>query len=312
MRVDASAPPGTGITAATMQFHGTADRYTLAGATAVATLYSNASTATANPAVTLRVGRIERRPRGGVHVRPRPLGRLHAAGQPGVGGTGAGRRPRHPPRRPVLRRAGGRRPARLDRREQDRHSAGRRAAAAAPQRGDAHGARQAAASAVLVPAAWREGRRRHERGRPLAGAGARRNGEPLRPLQAAEPGGMRRSRNWECIRVDVVHLPEQRPHERAGERLPGRRLRARAARRGRLVPGGAAHPGAAVGGVRRPARAVPGEVHERAGARDPPYPLRLLARVGDEPEGLARATTSGWTRTTTTSPARGSARGRGS
>ena len=54
MRVDASAAPGTGITTATMQFHGTADRYTLAGATAVATLYSNASTATANPAVTLR------------------------------------------------------------------------------------------------------------------------------------------------------------------------------------------------------------------------------------------------------------------
>jgi hypothetical protein len=38
----------------TIQFHGTADRYALNGATAVATLYSNATTATANPAVTLR------------------------------------------------------------------------------------------------------------------------------------------------------------------------------------------------------------------------------------------------------------------
>jgi hypothetical protein len=37
-----------------MQFKGTADRYTLNGATPVATLYSTASTATANPAVTLR------------------------------------------------------------------------------------------------------------------------------------------------------------------------------------------------------------------------------------------------------------------
>ena len=37
-----------------MQFHGTADRYTLSGATAVATLYLDATTATANPAVTLR------------------------------------------------------------------------------------------------------------------------------------------------------------------------------------------------------------------------------------------------------------------
>ena len=37
-----------------MQFHGIADRYTLNGATAIATLYSTASTATANPAATLR------------------------------------------------------------------------------------------------------------------------------------------------------------------------------------------------------------------------------------------------------------------
>ena len=137
------------------------------------------------------VGRLERGPCGGVHLRPRPLGRLHAAGQPRVGRTGAGRRPRHPSRRPVLRRAGRRRAAGLGRHEQDRDPTGRRAAASAPQRGDAHGARQAAAAAVLVPASWREGRRRHERRRPLAGAGARWNGEPLRPLQAAEPGGMR-------------------------------------------------------------------------------------------------------------------------
>ena len=46
--------PGAGIVGQTIQFHGTADRYTLNGATAVATLYSNAATATTNPAVTLR------------------------------------------------------------------------------------------------------------------------------------------------------------------------------------------------------------------------------------------------------------------
>ena len=38
----------------TIQFHGSADRYTLNGATALATLYSTATTATSNPAVTLR------------------------------------------------------------------------------------------------------------------------------------------------------------------------------------------------------------------------------------------------------------------
>jgi hypothetical protein len=46
--------PGAGIVGQTMQYHGSADLYTLSGATAVATLYSNATTATTNPAVTLR------------------------------------------------------------------------------------------------------------------------------------------------------------------------------------------------------------------------------------------------------------------
>ena len=54
MRVDATRSPGAGIVSETMQFHGAADRYALNGATSVATLYSNASTATSAPAVTLR------------------------------------------------------------------------------------------------------------------------------------------------------------------------------------------------------------------------------------------------------------------
>jgi hypothetical protein len=52
--VDTSAPPGQGIVGQTMQFHGTADRYTLDGATAVATLFSSPTAATTHPAVTLR------------------------------------------------------------------------------------------------------------------------------------------------------------------------------------------------------------------------------------------------------------------
>ena len=54
LQVDGTQAPAAGIVGQTIQFHGTADRVTLAGATAVATLYSNATTATANPAVTLR------------------------------------------------------------------------------------------------------------------------------------------------------------------------------------------------------------------------------------------------------------------
>ncbi|MBV9745880.1 MAG: hypothetical protein JO099_19120 [Acidobacteriia bacterium] len=52
--VNTSAPPGAGIVSQTVQYHGTADLYTITGATAVATLYQNATTATANPAITLR------------------------------------------------------------------------------------------------------------------------------------------------------------------------------------------------------------------------------------------------------------------
>ena len=52
--VNTATGPGSGIVNQTIQFHGTADRYTLGSATNVATLYSNATTATSNPAVTLR------------------------------------------------------------------------------------------------------------------------------------------------------------------------------------------------------------------------------------------------------------------
>ena len=48
-----SRPTG-GITGEPIQFHDTADRWTVAGATTVATLYSSATSATSNPAVTLR------------------------------------------------------------------------------------------------------------------------------------------------------------------------------------------------------------------------------------------------------------------
>jgi hypothetical protein len=54
LQVDTSAPPGTGIVGSTIQFHGSADKYTLNGATAVASLYSDATSPTSSPAVTLR------------------------------------------------------------------------------------------------------------------------------------------------------------------------------------------------------------------------------------------------------------------
>jgi len=52
--VNTGSAPGAGIVNQTIQYHGTADRYTLNGATSLATLYSTATTATSNPAVTTR------------------------------------------------------------------------------------------------------------------------------------------------------------------------------------------------------------------------------------------------------------------
>ena len=54
LKVDKASAAGAGIDGQTLQYHDTADRYTLAGASAVATLYSTASSATTNPAVSLR------------------------------------------------------------------------------------------------------------------------------------------------------------------------------------------------------------------------------------------------------------------
>ena len=50
--VNTTTSIGQGVVGDTIQFHGTADQYTLSGATTLATLYSNATTATAYPAIT--------------------------------------------------------------------------------------------------------------------------------------------------------------------------------------------------------------------------------------------------------------------
>ena len=52
--VNTASGPGVGIVNETMQYHGIADRYSLNGATSVATLYTDANTATTNPAVSMR------------------------------------------------------------------------------------------------------------------------------------------------------------------------------------------------------------------------------------------------------------------
>ena len=54
LMIDTNAGPGTGLINQAIQFHGNADRYTVNGATTIATLYSTSTTSTTNPAVTIK------------------------------------------------------------------------------------------------------------------------------------------------------------------------------------------------------------------------------------------------------------------
>jgi hypothetical protein len=54
VKIDTGRAPGAGLTDATLQFHGTADQRTATDAATVATLFADANTASASPAVTLR------------------------------------------------------------------------------------------------------------------------------------------------------------------------------------------------------------------------------------------------------------------
>ena len=284
LQVNTASGPGVGITGQTIQYHGSADRYTLNGATAVATLYSNASTATSNPAVTLRsVGSNGGQAAAFTYDLARSVVYTRQ-GNPAWAGQDRDGVGRPPPRRPLLRRQERRRPARLGRHEQDRHPAGRRAAAPARQPDDPDGAQQAASAALLVPATGSEGGRGHEWRRPFAHLYAGRHGFPLRSLRAREHTGLR-GRPVAVRPVDLLHPAEQRAHERAGQQLHGRRLRGRAAPPHRVMSDDQPDAVAALQLLRHPAGAVRGQLPRPPCTEDEPHPLRLLAGLGVDRKG---------------------------
>jgi hypothetical protein len=148
----------------------------------------DATTATANPAVTLRsasaptAARPRRSP---TTSRARSSTRARAT-RPGPGQERDGDRP-DPLRRPVLRRQGGRRAARLGRHDKDRDPAGRRAAAPAGQPDHA----DERLDRTPLPRFWYL-----PRGEKAAVVmtgddhGPRRHGRPVRPVRGREPGGL--------------------------------------------------------------------------------------------------------------------------
>ena len=116
MQVDTGTSPGAGSPAQTMQFHGTADRWTLDGRDAVARALLGRRHGDRDPAVTLRdVGTAAaRRRRSPTTSRARSSTRARAT-RPGRATKRDGDAERDPPGRPLLRRQGGRRAARLGR-----------------------------------------------------------------------------------------------------------------------------------------------------------------------------------------------------
>ena len=300
-RSTTSMPPGAGIVGSTIQYHGTADRYTLNGATAVATLYSNATTATTNPAVTLRsVGSSGGQAAAFTYDLARSVvytrqGNPAWAGQERDGVVG------HPPRRHVLLDAGSNtnKIAIPQADEQQR-------LLAQPDHADER--RQDAAAALLVPAARREGGRRDERRRPLAGQAPGGTASHFDRFKALSPAGCVVA-EWECVRSTLVHLSRTASltnAQAAAYVADGFEVGAPPGRR--VVPDDADD-------RRRSSStffdtqlgAFAGQVHEHPGARLEPHPLRLLARLGVERRRSSSRTGSGWTPTTTTTPAPGSA-----
>ena len=267
-----------GVTGASMRFHGSADLYGLAGASPVATLDSGRARGDAARR------RRRRRAGRGLHLRPRALGGLHAAGQPRVGRHGARRQRRGDPlRRHVLRRHA----TRLGR-PQPRPGPGRRRAAAdAGQPRHRHGERPHAAAALLVPAARPEGGRRPHGRRPQLQPG--RHQRAVQPLPRRQPARML-GRAVAVRALDLLPLPGHLGLERPGGGLPGPGLRDRAA------PLGVGQPRrAGVGRRQLPQLPEPASVGNDLAAQLAGLPLDLPEprRAGDATATTASSTATG-------------------
>ena len=155
--------------------------------------------------------RAERRPGGGLHLRPRPLGRLHAPGQPGLGGPEA-RRPGAARSAPTTCSSDGP-PDWVDLNK-----------VAIPQADEQQrllanlirqmNARPQAAAALLVLPARREGRRRDDRRRPRQ----RRTRGPLRRRPGGQPGRLLGRR----LGVRALDRPTSTRTRRSATRRPRR------------------------------------------------------------------------------------------
>ena len=206
LKVNTASGPGAGIVDQTIQFHGIADRYTLSGAEAIATLFSDANTATANPAVTLRsVGSNGGQAAAFTYDLAKSVVYTRQGNPAWAGEDRDGSAPIRSDDLFYGAEAG-RCPARLGRPEQGRDPSGRRTAATAdePDRGNER--RPQAAAELLVPAARRQGRGCDDRVTITA------TGEPSaassKYMEDSPPGCV--VANWECVRSTSYIYPQHR------------------------------------------------------------------------------------------------------
>ena len=256
------------------------------GAESLATLYSTRSTATANPAVTLRsVGRTAaRRRRSPTTSRARSSTRARATRRgPARSATASSRRSRSDD---LSSRTGSTsRKVQIPQADEQQRLLANLIE---------HVNRDAdAAAALLVLPARREGGRRHDRRRSRQ----RRHRRPVRPVQvASQPGGLRRRRLGVRAR-HLVHLPEHAAQRRAGRGLRGPGLRGRAAYQHRLRRLDA-------GSARRLSSTTSWRVRRRVSRasprRRPTAPTASRGATGRRSRRSSSTTASAWTRTTTT------------
>ena len=223
-----------GIEGQTLQFHGTADRYALNGASAVARLYSDAATATSEPAVSLRdVGT------GGGQAAAFAFDLARSVVYTRQGNPAWAGQKRDGTANGIRAddlfygaKAGDVQPDWVDMSKIDVPQADEQ------QRLLANLITEMNRDKAPLPRFWYLPRgEKAARGRDRRRPRARRHAGVLRPAEGVEPGRLLRGRLGVRAR-DLVHLSRHRDDRRPGRRLRGRRLRGRASPGHRLrLPG---------------------------------------------------------------------------
>ena len=284
LKVDTATAPGAGIVGQTIQFHGSADLYTLNGATEHRHPLLERQHCDRQPGGDAALGWLERRPGGGVHLRPRPLGRATPARatRPGPARSATASLGIRPDDMFYGAKAGDVQPDWID-----------TSKIAIPQADEQQ--RLLVNLITLMerdklplPHFWylprgQQGGGRDERRRPLAGTtgGTASHFDRFKALSTA--GCV--VANWECVRATSYIFPTARSRTRRPPAYIGRGLRGGAAPdRLRRLQRDAESPGRAARDVRHPARAV----HARS-TRACPSPVSSRTHCVDWPDWASEA-----------------------